>query len=301
MDKVIVITGPTAVGKTKLSVKIAKELNTEIINSDAYQVYKGLDIATAKVKEAEKEGINHHLLDIIDPSTEFSVFDYQKITREKITEFINNNKIPLLVGGSGLYIDAVVKNYNFNEEKRNSKLEEETKELTNEELHQILVSLNPDKAKEIHPNNRKRVLRSIELEKSNIDKDERNKKNEPYYDSLIIFLNDDRETLYERINDRVDQMVKEGLIEEAKYFYDNNLLSKTSKATIGYKELFEYFDNLISLEEAIDLIKKNSRHYAKRQMTWFNNKPDVVKVKINLNNFNQTIEEVKNIIIKFLN
>lgn len=301
MDKVIVITGPTAVGKTKLSVKIAKELNTEIINSDAYQVYKGLDIATAKVKEAEKEGINHHLLDIIDPSTEFSVFDYQKITREKITEFINNNKIPLLVGGSGLYIDAVVKNYNFNEEKRNSKLEEETKELTNEELHQILVSLNPDKAKEIHPNNRKRVLRSIELEKSNIDKDERNKKNEPYYDSLIIFLNDDRETLYERINDRVDQMVKEGLIEEAKYFYDNNLLSKTSKATIGYKELFEYFDNLISLEEAIDLIKKNSRHYAKRQMTWFNNKPDVVKVKINLNNFNQTIEEVKNTIIKFLN
>ncbi len=301
MDKVIVITGPTAVGKTKLSVKIAKELNTEIINSDAYQVYKGLDIATAKVKEEEKEGINHHLLDIIDPSTEFSVFDYQKITREKITEFINNNKIPLLVGGSGLYIDAVVKNYNFNEEKRNSKLEEETKELTNEELHQILVSLNPDKAKEIHPNNRKRVLRSIELEKSNIDKDERNKKNEPYYDSLIIFLNDDRETLYERINNRVDQMVKEGLIEEAKYFYDNNLLSKTSKATIGYKELFEYFDNLISLEEAIDLIKKNSRHYAKRQMTWFNNKPDVVKVKINLNNFNQTIEEVKNIIIKFLN
>ena len=301
MDKVIVITGPTAVGKTKLSVKIAKELNTEIINSDAYQVYKGLDIATAKIKEEEKEGINHHLLDIIDPSTEFSVFDYQKITREKITEFINNNKIPLLVGGSGLYIDAVVKNYNFNEDKSDSKLEEETKALTNEELHQILVSVNPDKAQEIHTTHRKRVLRSIELEKSDIDKDERNKKNEPYYDSLIIFLNDDRETLYERINNRVDQMIKEGLIEEAKYFYDNNLLSKTSKATIGYKELFEYFDNLISLEEAIDLIKKNSRHYAKRQMTWFNNKPDVVKVKINLNDFNQTIEEVKNIIIKFLN
>ena len=301
MDKVIVITGPTAVGKTKLSVKIAKELNTEIINSDAYQVYKGLDIATAKVKEEEKEGIKHHLLDIIEPSTEFSVFDYQKITRDKITEFINNNKIPLLVGGSGLYIDSVVKNYNFNEEKRDSKLEEETKDLTNEELHQILISLNPDKAKEIHPNNRKRVLRSIELEKSDIDKNERNKKNEPYYDSLIIFLNDDRDVLYERINNRVDQMIKEGLIEEAKYFYDNNLLSKTSKATIGYKELFEYFDNLISLDEAIDLIKKNSRHYAKRQMTWFNNKPDVVKVKINLNDFNQTIEEVKNIIIKFLN
>ena len=142
MDKVIVITGPTAVGKTKLSVKIAKELNTEIINSDAYQVYKGLDIATAKVKEEEKEGIKHHLLDIIEPSTEFSVFDYQKITRDKITEFINNNKIPLLVGGSGLYIDSVVKNYNFNEEKRDSKLEEETKDLTNEELHQILINQN---------------------------------------------------------------------------------------------------------------------------------------------------------------
>ena len=300
MEKVIVITGPTAVGKTKLSVKIAKELNTEIINSDAYQVYIGLNIGTAKVKEEEKEGVKHHLLDIIEPSKEFSVYDYQKITRDKISEFIKYNKIPILVGGSGLYIDAVVKNYNFNEEKRDSELENQTKDLSNEELHQILVSLNPDKANEIHPNNRKRVLRAIELEQSNIDSEQRTKKNEPFYDSLIIFLNDDRDALYERINNRVDQMINEGLIEEAKYFYDNNLLSKTSKATIGYKELFEYFDNKISLDEAIDLIKKNSRHYAKRQITWFNNKEDVIKVKINVNDFDQTINEVKNLIIEFL-
>lgn len=300
MEKVIVITGPTAVGKTKLSVKIAKELNTEIINSDAYQVYIGLNIGTAKVKEEDKEGVKHHLLDIIEPSKEFSVYDYQKITRDKISEFIKYNKIPILVGGSGLYIDAVVKNYNFNEEKRDSELENQTKDLSNEELHQLLVSLNPDKANEIHPNNRKRVLRAIELEQSNIDSEQRTKKNEPFYDSLIIFLNDDRDALYERINNRVDQMINEGLIEEAKYFYDNNLLSKTSKATIGYKELFEYFDNKISLDEAIDLIKKNSRHYAKRQITWFNNKEDVIKVKINVNDFDQTINEVKNLIIEFL-
>ena len=300
MDKVIVITGPTAVGKTKLSISIAKHLNTDIINSDAYQVYKQLNIATAKVTKEEMDGVTHHLLDILEPTEEFSVYDYQQLTRNKISELINNHKIPLLVGGSGLYIDSVIKNYQFEEEKRNPEIENKYKELSNEELHQILRELNKEKAEEIHYNNRKRVLRAIELEQSNISKEKRLKKNENIYDSLVIFLYDDREQLYERINKRVDQMIENGLIEEAKYLYDHNLLSKTSKATIGYKELFLYFNNEISLDEAIDLIKKNSRHYAKRQITWFNNKEDVTKIKINIKDFNQTEEEVKKIINNFL-
>ena len=300
MDKVIVITGPTAVGKTKLSISIAKYLNTDVINSDAYQVYKKLNIATAKITKEEMEGVTHHLLDILEPTEEFSVYDYQLLTRNKISEMINNHKTPLLVGGSGLYIDSVIKNYQFDEEKRDPKIENKYKDLSNEELHQILVTLNKEKAEEIHFNNRKRVLRAIELELSDTNKENRLKKNENIYDSLVIFLYDDREILYERINKRVDQMIKNGLLEEAKYLYDHNLLSKTSKATIGYKELFLYFNNEITLEEAIDLIKKNSRHYAKRQMTWFNNKDDVIKVKINLNDFNQTIEEVKELINNFI-
>ena len=300
MDKVIVITGPTAVGKTKLSISIAKYLNTDVINSDAYQVYKKLNIATAKITKEEMEGVTHHLLDILEPTEEFSVYDYQLLTRNKISEMINNHKTPLLVGGSGLYIDSVIKNYQFDEEKRDPKIENKYKDLSNEELHQILVTLNKEKAEEIHFNNRKRVLRAIELELSDTNKENRLKKNENIYDSLVIFLYDDREILYERINKRVDQMIKNGLLEEAKYLYDHNLLSKTSKATIGYKELFLYFNNEITLEEAIDLIKKNSRHYAKRQMTWFNNKDDVIKVKININDFNQTIEEVKELINIFI-
>lgn len=300
MDKVIVITGPTAVGKTKLSISIAKYLNTDVINSDAYQVYKKLNIATAKITKEEMEGVTHHLLDILEPTEEFSVYDYQLLTRNKISEMINNHKTPLLVGGSGLYIDSVIKNYQFDEEKRDPKIENNYKDLSNEELHQILVTLNKEKAEEIHFNNRKRVLRAIELELSDTNKENRLKKNENIYDSLVIFLYDDREILYERINKRVDQMIKNGLLEEAKYLYDHNLLSKTSKATIGYKELFLYFNNEITLEEAIDLIKKNSRHYAKRQMTWFNNKDDVIKVKININDFNQTIEEVKELINNFI-
>lgn len=300
MDKVIVITGPTAVGKTKLSISIAKYLNTDVINSDAYQVYKKLNIATAKITKEEMEGVTHHLLDILEPTEEFSVYDYQLLTRNKISEMINNHKTPLLVGGSGLYIDSVIKNYQFDEEKRDPEIENKYKDLSNEELHQILVTLNKEKAEEIHFNNRKRVLRAIELELSDTNKENRLKKNENIYDSLVIFLYDDREILYERINKRVDQMIKNGLLEEAKYLYDHNLLSKTSKATIGYKELFLYFNNEITLEEAIDLIKKNSRHYAKRQMTWFNNKEDVIKVKININDFNQTIEEVKELINNFI-
>ena len=186
MDKVIVITGPTAVGKTKLSISIAKYLNTDIINSDAYQVYKKLNIATAKITPDEMDGVTHHLLDILEPTEEFSVCDYQTLTRNKITELINNKKIPLLVGGRGLYIDSVIKNYQFEEEKRDPKIEEKYQNLSNEELHEVLRKLNETKAEEIHFNNRKRVLRAIELELSNTNKDNRLKKNEKIYDYLVI-------------------------------------------------------------------------------------------------------------------
>ncbi len=299
MKKVIVITGPTAVGKTKLSIEIAKRLQTDIINGDAYQIYQKMNIGTAKPTEDEKQGVTHHYMDFLDPSKTYSIAEYQKGVRECIEELTSKNKIPLIVGGSGLYIDSVIKNYQFLEEKRNND-QNEYDSLTNEELHQVLANLDPDKASEIHPNNRKRVLRAIELISSSVDKTSRSKKNELVYDALIIFLNDNRESLYDRINKRVDKMLADGLIEEVKNIGINNY-SMTSKVAIGYKEVIQYLNNEIDYNEMVELIKKNSRHYAKRQFTWFKNQDNCQVVNINLEDFNKTIDEVYNLITLFLN
>ena len=227
MKKVIVITGPTAVGKTKLSIEIAKRLQTDIINGDAYQIYQKMNIGTAKPTDDEKQGVTHHYMDFLDSSKTYSIAEFQKGVRECIDDLTSKNKVPLIVGGSGLYIDSVIKNYQFLEEKRSNE-QSKYDSLTNEELHQVLANLDPDKASEIHPNNRKRVLRAIELISSNVDNTSRSKKNELVYDALIIFLNDNRESLYDRINKRVDKMLADGLIEEVKNIGINNY-SMTSK------------------------------------------------------------------------
>lgn len=299
MEKVIVITGPTAVGKTKLSIEIAKRLQTDIINGDAYQIYQKMNIGTAKPTDAEKQGVTHHYMDFLDPSKTYSIAEYQKGVRECIDDLTNKNKVPLIVGGSGLYIDSVIKNYQFLEEKRSNE-QSKYDSLTNEELHQVLANLDPDKASEIHPNNRKRVLRAIELISSNVDNASRSKKNELVYDALIIFLNDNRESLYDRINKRVDKMLVDGLIEEVKNIGINNY-SMTSKVAIGYKEVIQYLNNEIDYNEMVELIKKNSRHYAKRQFTWFKNQDNCQVVNINLEDFDKTIDEVYNLITVFLN
>ncbi len=298
MQKVIVITGPTGVGKTTLSIELAKTLNTEIINGDAYQIYKNMNIGTAKPTLEERMGIPHHLMDFLNPLSSFSICDYQKLVREKIKEFSDKDKIPIIVGGSGLYIDSVLYDYRFTEEARNIESEKKYAEYSNEKLHSILVTINPIMAEKIHPNNRKRVLRAIELSESGVSNDDRNQKHNKIYDFLLIFLNDKREKLYERINKRVDEMIDLGLLEEVKSLYPDKLSSQAQKA-IGYQEIFDFLDGKHSLEETINLIKQHSRNYAKKQMTWYRNRENVKFITIDINNLDNTKNEIIELINEF--
>lgn len=297
MTKVIIITGPTGTGKTKLSIEIAKKLNTEIINGDAYQVYQNMNILTAKIKENEKENIKHHLFDIIPPNEEYSVANYQQNVRQLITEFTKKNLPPLIVGGSGLYIDSIIYDYNFSSNARSNDIEHEYASLSNEELHQVLESLNQEASQKIHPNNRKRVLRAIELAENNSLINTFN--DTLVYNPLIIFLNEPREALYDNLNKRVDQMVEEGLLEEVKSLKELNL-SKTASSAIGYKELMPYFEKTKDLNDCLEEIKKNTRHLAKRQITWFKRHKNINIIEIDRHNFNNTIEKVYDLISAFL-
>lgn len=298
MDKVVIITGPTAVGKTKCSLAIAEIFKTDIINGDAYQIYKHMNIGTAKPTLEELKRVKHHLIDFIEPTEEFNVATYQKMVRGLINEQIKCNKLPLIVGGTGLYLESVICNYEFKEENKDDKLEEEFKDYSNHDLYLYLDNLNHEAALNLHENNRKRVLRTIEKIRNNQSLD--TKKDEMLYDALVIFLNDDRAALYERINHRVDEMMESGLLEEVRSLKKLNL-SKTAKVAIGYKELFNYLDGNCTLVEAIDAIKQASRNYAKRQLTWFRNKPFVTFVDIDTVNFGQTIKTVEELIKNFLN
>jgi len=287
MDKIIVITGPTGVGKTKLSVELAKKLNGEIINADSMQIYKDLNIGTAKITEEEKDGIVHHLFDIKNVNEDYSIYDYQKDARNKIDEIKSRGKTPIFVGGTGLYIKSALYDYKLNYEKNNDNYEE----YSCEELYDILIKL--DKDIEIDKNNKRRLIRAINYYKENNKSINSNKTDRLLYDVIFIGLTTERSNLYNIINNRVDKMVDNGLIEEVKYFYDNNIYTKPIINGIGYKELYKYFDGEISLEESLDLIKKNSRHYAKRQYTFFNNQMNVKWFDVNFDNFNETINEVE--------
>lgn len=287
-NKIIVILGPTGVGKTKLSIELAKRLNGEIINADSTQVYRGLDIATAKIKEPEKENIPHHLLDIKNLDEDYTVFDYQKDCREKINEVFNRKKTPILVGGTGLYIKAALYDYKFENEGNNKKCYEG---YSNEELYKMLKEV--DKNSDIHPNNRKRIIRSLNYYNESLKPlSSKGKTNKLLYDALFIGLTTDRDILYDRINNRVDLMLEDGLLEEAKKIYDSGIRSKAVITPIGYKELFEYFDGKKSFEESIELIKQRSRRYAKRQYTWNNHQMNVNWFSVDFNNFNNTVNEV---------
>lgn len=299
MKQVVVITGPTAVGKTKLAIAIAQRFHTDIINGDAYQIYKNMNIGTAKPSMAERLGVYHHMMDMLSPSEVYSIADYQRDVRKCIDELVACGKLPLLVGGSGLYIDAVIKDYRFEEAKRDDNVEARYQHLSDEELHQHLEQLDKDAASTIHPHNRKRVLRAIELASSPISKDSRAYREDYYYDTLVIFLNDEREALYQRINQRVVQMIDAGLIEEVSSIGEDNF-SLTSRVAIGYKECLSYLNGEISKEEMIEQIQKNSRHYAKRQFTWFKNKTHARIVNVDVNHFEQTIEEVQHMISQFI-
>ena len=281
---IIVITGPTAVGKTKLSIELAKKYNAEIINSDSVQIYKKMDIASAKVTEEEKEGITHHLIDIKNYDEDYTVYDYQIDARNKIKELNNKGKNIIMVGGTGLYIKAALYDYRFNKEEKNDKYEG----LSNEELLNRIKSIDPDTKVDI--NNNRRLIRELINLENNTDNNLGDKL--LYDDVIFIGLTTDRSVLYDRINKRVDVMIDNGLLEEAKYFYNLDRNAKSLKTVIGYKELFEYFDKKITKEEAIELIKQNSRHYAKRQYTWFNNKMNINWFETDFNNFDNTVNDV---------
>ncbi len=284
MKDIIVITGPTGVGKTKLSIELAKKINAEIINADSVQVYKDLNIGTAKVKEEEKEGIIHHLLDIIDVNDMYTVYDYQNDTRKLIDSILKKNKKVIIVGGTGLYIKAALYDYRFIKENNSY----DFSNLSNEEIYNKIIE--KDKAIDIHINNRKRLERQHTkiLNKTNVEKTN----NIKLYDFTTIGLTTSRENLYNIIDKRVNNMFKEGLLKEVENLYKLNIHSKVVETAIGYKELYEYFDNKISLEEAKELIKRNSRRYAKRQYTFFNNQMDIKWFDVDYNNFNNTIDEV---------
>lgn len=284
---VIAIVGPTGVGKTKLSIELAKSLNGEIINADSTQIYMGMDIATAKISENEKEGIPHHLIDFKKLEEDYSVYAYQKDCRDKIEEILKKKKIPILVGGTGLYIKAALYDYQF---EKNS-LKENYEQISTENLYQELSKI--DSNITIHPNNRRRIIRALNFYKqTGIVPSSKEKTEKMIYPCCFIGLTMDRTLLYQRIDERVEEMMEHGLMKEAQSLFDLKVHSKAILTPIGYKELFGYFEGKQSLEDAICLMKRNSRRYAKRQYTWFRNQLPVNWFEVDIHNFQNTVSEV---------
>ena len=287
MNKIVVIIGPTGVGKTKLSISLAKYLDAVVINADSMQVYRNLNIGTAKIKENEKEGIKHYLFDICDIEEEYNIYKYQKDGRKLLDKFQKEGKNVVLVGGSGLYIKSLLYDYKFQEEE----YKEAYENLTNQEL---LEEIKKHQETDIHVNNRKRLIRELnKIKNNNQIKSDIHKK---IYDFLLIGLTCDREKLYKIVDKRVDLMIEDGLIEEVKALYEKGINSKTINTGIGYKELYSYFKGDISLEEAVKLIKKNTRHFIKRQYTFFKHQMDVTWLNVDFSNFEHTINEAIKIV-----
>lgn len=280
-ERVIVIAGPTASGKTALSIALAKQLNGEIINGDALQVYKGVDVGTAKVTYEEMEGIPHHLLSFKEPSESFSVADYQKHVREKLSEITSRGHLPIIVGGTGLYIQSVLYDFQFIEQAVDTELRRSLEVLGQTELWNLLNEKDPDAAKDIHPNNKQRVVRALERVMTSGKgkrQAEQNTGQDALYSFLIFGLERDRQELYERIDRRVFDMLKNGLVEEVQELLTHTPKEAQAFQAIGYKEVIKHLEGLTSYEDMIKEIQQNSRRYAKRQFTYFRNKLPVVWV-----------------------
>lgn len=272
--KVIAVVGPTASGKTALSVELAKRLGGEIISCDSMQIYKKMDIGTAKVTEQEKQGIPHHLVDTVLPERSFSCADYTALAREKIDEITARGKIPIFCGGTGLYLDSVLTENEFSEAGKSAEVREELSKLSPDELYLRLTETDPEAAAKTHKNNVKRVIRALEIYYSTgitkTEWDRRSRERESRYEAVVIGLDcKNRETLYERINRRVDIMMDNGLLNEVRSLDSEEFRSSTASQGIGYKEILSYLDGRITLSDAVEEIKKGSRNYAKRQLTWF--------------------------------
>lgn len=307
-QKVIAVVGPTAVGKSNIAIELAKLFNGEIISGDSMQIYQGMDIGTAKVTESEKQGIAHHLIDILPPEASFSVADFKERVQVLIKSIEGRGHLPIIAGGTGLYIDALMRDYALTEEKRSeafvSELEEEIKVNGIHSVFNRLKDVDPVQASKIHPSNVRRVIRALEIyERTGLTMSAHQEKQraEGPYDMYVIGLNMERSKLYARIDARVDKMIESGLIEEAKHFYDAGLGHAQSMRGIGYKEWIPYFEGVVSKEEAIDQIKLHSRRYAKRQLTWFRNKMPVQWYEVDHFQENTLLKKIIEDLAGFLN
>ena len=306
-DKILVLAGPTAVGKTELSIRLAKALNGEIVSTDSMQIYKGMDIGSAKITEEEMQGVKHHMLDVVEPDKAFSVADYKDMAEKAIKDILSRGKLPILTGGTGLYINALTCNMNFTESEKDDEYRDELSKLMDEEgpeyVHNMLKEIDPISYEAIHTNNRKRVIRALEVYKlTGKPFSSYNAGDDLYkskYDVYYYVLNMDRAKLYERINRRVEIMYEKGLLDECiklkKLGYTSSMQSMQG---IGYKEVLLYLDGLITLEESMDMVKQGSRNYAKRQLTWFRKDPRAVFLNKDEMSDNEILDKIVNDINK---
>lgn len=301
----VILTGPTAVGKTELSIKLAKKIGGEIISADSMQVYRYMDIGSAKIKEEERQGILHHLIDVLNPEEEFNVYIFQKMAVECLKGIYERGRIPVIVGGTGFYIQALLYDIEFEPQEECRKIREELEKIASEKgnavLHQKLKELDPESAELIHENNSKRIIRALEFYELNKvpiskhNKEQRERK--AAYNACYFVLNDEREKIYERIDHRVDKMMEEGLLEEVKQLKNKGChKDMVSMQGLGYKELLSYLNGECTLEEAVYQIKRDSRHFAKRQLTWFRRERDVIW--LNKQNFSYDDDRILAFMIK---
>lgn len=293
----IILTGPTAVGKTKASIGLAKALNGEIISADSMQVYKYMDIGSAKIRPEEMQGIQHYLIDALEPDEEFHVVRFQQMAKQAMNEIYTKGKIPIVVGGTGFYIQALLYDIDFTESNEDNAYRQELEQLATEKgaehLHHMLRKVDPASAETIHANNIKRVIRALEFYQQTGEKisehNEQERAKESPYDFCYFVLNDDREKLYERINLRIDQMLEEGLVDEVQVLKNRGYTrDMVSMQGLGYKEILDYLNGDCTLEEAIYILKRDTRHFAKRQLTWFRRERDVIWVDKKSYNYDES-------------
>lgn len=292
----IILTGPTAVGKTKASIGLAKAIGGEIISADSMQVYRQMDIGSAKITEEEMDGIPHYLIDVLEPEEEFHVVRFQQMAKAAMEDIYSRGNIPILVGGTGFYIQALLYDIDFTEKEGDNSYREKLEALAKEKgaayLHGQLAAVDPKAAEEIHANNVKRVIRALEFYKQTGQKisehNERERQKESPYRFCYFVLNDRRECLYERIDKRVDQMIQNGLVQEVRALKERGCTKQmVSMQGLGYKEIFAYLEGDCSLEEAVYIIKRDTRHFAKRQLTWFKRERDVIWIQKDALNYDE--------------
>lgn len=283
----IVLTGPTAVGKTKLSIALAKAVGGEIISADSMQVYRQMDIGSAKIRPEEMDGVPHYLVDVLDPSEEFHIVKFQEMAKEAMEQIYANGHIPILVGGTGFYIQSIVKDINFTQNEENKEIRKKWEQYAAEHgqtaLHEELRTVDPKSAETIPEGNVKRVIRALEFfelsGKPIFEHNEEQKNKKSPYNFAYFVLNDHRELLYRRIEQRIDEMIREGLIEEVEGLRNRGFTKDmVSMQGLGYKEILDYLEGNLGLEEAVYILKRDTRHFAKRQLTWFRREPEVVWV-----------------------